>query len=709
GHLLNRAAYGPTAGEVERILALGTDAWIDEQLAPESIDESGNTALNTRVNALTETVQRSIDAPIVPSGAVWSYQKGTAAPPANWRMPDYNDSLWPTGPAGFGYGDLDDVTVLDDMLGNYTTVYIRHKFTLTAEDIAAIDNLVFSINYDDGFVAYLNGTEIARRNAPGPAGSFVAFNALATALHEAGAPEVIDVTAQKNVLVAGDNVLAIQTLNDSLSSSDASMIPELLSAGATSGAGCGTILYATGSPVTLSGRANAGDTRSVKVNGIEAQYDPYAASWTATINVALGDNQVVVEAFDGLGRPLDTLGVMVIRISGPFTNVGGTLSANTTWTAAASPYLLTQNVIVPAGVRLGIEPGTYLLGQPGASIIVRGLLEAIGTKDQPIRFRAQNCQSPMGGIAFENTGTGAASPQHRLKFCDLEFLDNPAGFNGAVSPVGSKLLVEDSSFRDLTANGIDGVSARLQVERSLFERIHEGVHCNSSTVIILDSTFSHMVGDSDAIDFDLNGTERSRIERCVLEYSSDDGIDLADATVDIRDNIMRFMSDKALSLEGNGPLGPPTITGNLIHDSGTGIALKNGITIADGHHNTLVGNQEGMNLFAKAGASDGGHGSFDSMIIWNNIFDVKLDQKSTANFTFSDIGALWPGTGNIDLDPDFVDVFQKDYSLSKGSPAIGAGKAGTDMGAIPYSGEPVLFIRGDGNASGAVDVSDAVV
>jgi len=532
---------------------------------------------------------------------------------------------------------------------------------------------------------------------------------VATALHEAGAPEIIDVTAQKNVLVTGDNVLAIQALNDGAASSDASMIPELLSAAASAGAGCGTILYATGSPVTLSGRSNAGDTRSVKVNGIEAQYDPYAASWTATINVALGDNQVEVEAFDGLGRSLDTLEVKVIRISGSFTNVGGTLSANTTWTAAASPYLLTQNLIVPAGVRLGIEPGTYLLGQPGASIIVRGLLEAIGTRDQPIRFRAQNCQSPMGGIAFENTGTGAASPQHRLKFCDLEFLDNPAGFNGTVAPVGSKLLVEDSSFRDLTANGIDGTTARLQVERSLFERIHEGVHCNSSTVIILDSTFSHMVGDSDAIDFDLNGTERSRIERCVLEYSSDDGIDLADATVDIRDNIMRFISDKALSLEGNGPLGPPTITGNLIHDSGTAIALKNGINIAEGNHNTLVGNQEGMNLFAKAGASDGGHGSFDSMIIWNNIFDVKLDQKSTASFAFSDIGALWPGTGNIDLDPDFVDVLEKDYSLSKSSPAIGAGKAGTDMGAIPYSGEPVLFIRGDGNASGAVDVADAVV
>lgn len=38
-HLLSRAAYGPWPGDLERVRAIGESAWIDEQLAPDSIDD----------------------------------------------------------------------------------------------------------------------------------------------------------------------------------------------------------------------------------------------------------------------------------------------------------------------------------------------------------------------------------------------------------------------------------------------------------------------------------------------------------------------------------------------------------------------------------------------------------------------------------------------------------------------------------------------
>jgi uncharacterized protein (DUF1800 family) len=38
-HLLSRAAYGPWPGEFDRLKAMGKDAWIDEQLSPEKIDD----------------------------------------------------------------------------------------------------------------------------------------------------------------------------------------------------------------------------------------------------------------------------------------------------------------------------------------------------------------------------------------------------------------------------------------------------------------------------------------------------------------------------------------------------------------------------------------------------------------------------------------------------------------------------------------------
>ncbi len=229
GHLLNRAAFGPTIEEVERILAIGTDAWIDEQLDPASIDESGNTALNNRYNQLTETLVRAKDTSIVASGVTWKYFKGSVAPPADWRSIGFDDSGWLSGATGIGYGDNDDATALTDMQGVYNSIYLRRAFTIA--DVAAINDLVFSVNYDDAFVLYLNGTEVARsrvNGTPNIAGNPPLNTALANPGHEAGSFERFDISSRKNLLQVGPNVLAIQVHNSSRDSGDLSMDPELL-------------------------------------------------------------------------------------------------------------------------------------------------------------------------------------------------------------------------------------------------------------------------------------------------------------------------------------------------------------------------------------------------------------------------------------------------------------------------------------------------
>jgi hypothetical protein len=39
-HALNRLTFGPRPGDVDRVLAMGVDAWIDAQLHPDKIDDS---------------------------------------------------------------------------------------------------------------------------------------------------------------------------------------------------------------------------------------------------------------------------------------------------------------------------------------------------------------------------------------------------------------------------------------------------------------------------------------------------------------------------------------------------------------------------------------------------------------------------------------------------------------------------------------------
>jgi len=71
------------------------------------------------------------------------------------------------------------------------------------------------------------------------------------------------------------------------------------------------------------------------------------------------------------------------------TPVSGTLSADTTWTAANSPYVVADdNLIVPAGITLTIEPGTQVMLDQYHNLVVSGTLSAVGTVTQPITFTA---------------------------------------------------------------------------------------------------------------------------------------------------------------------------------------------------------------------------------------------------------------------------------------------------------------------------------
>jgi hypothetical protein len=66
------------------------------------------------------------------------------------------------------------------------------------------------------------------------------------------------------------------------------------------------------------------------------------------------------------------------------------------------------------------------------------------------------------------------------------------------------------------------------------------------------------------------------------------------------------------------------------------------------------------------------------------------------NFTYSDLQGGWPGAGNLNIDPQFVDAANGDYRLRWGSPAI---DAGANSGAPPFDLEGVVRPQ-DGNFDG---------
>ena len=671
--------------------------------------------------------------PIIVEGDDWRYFRGTEDPAGGgtaWTEIDYDDGGWSIGASGFGYSDGDDSTILRDMEDGYSTVFTRREFQVVAPgDVVGLE---LTVDYDDAYVAYLNGTEVARSDSA-PVDETIAFDATARDTHEASGggfggndPEVRDLAGNLGLLESGTNVLAIVGINGSIGSSDFSLIPSLSlerrgGEGGGPAGGCGDTLYAQGAFVELAGECNAATSRSVSVNGVAVAVDvidggtaPWGGRWRAEVDLAPGENVFVVRGHSrasGEGAVVETKTITVHRSTQRFQTVEGSLSGNTVWRADGGPYHLTGDVTVGGNATLTIEPGVVILLDANASILVRGQLNAVGTVDEPIRMLAFECGQSWGGIAFDRTGRAEDDPVQELRFVRASGGRSAGGFAGCIAATDSKLVVADCELSDIRANAIDTQDAELRVERCFIHDIFEGIHCVSSTAIVLDSRVENMTGNSDAIDFDGSGDERSLIARCVLASSSDDGIDLGNVTVDIQDNVIFGVQDKAISMEGRGSQGSPTITGNLVYASGTGMAIKDGINVVEGGHNTVANCQEGIDLFAKDESNSGGEATFHSTIVWENGLDVILDELSSVAFELSNVSSeRFPGPGNISSDPFFVNAPEGNYSLRRQSPSLGTGRDGTNMGAIAGGGidEDPIFIRGDLDRNGDVNLADVV-
>jgi len=149
----------------------------------------------------------------------------------SWTEGAFDDSSWLSGTTGVGYdlsNDLDALIGLDveaELYNVNTTAYVRVPFTVsTSEPIGA---LTLRIAYDDGFVVYLNGQQVATVNAPPDP----TWNSAAPTWRDGDLEDVfedIDLTERVGLLQDGPNILAIHVLNVTVTSSDLLVLPELL-------------------------------------------------------------------------------------------------------------------------------------------------------------------------------------------------------------------------------------------------------------------------------------------------------------------------------------------------------------------------------------------------------------------------------------------------------------------------------------------------
>ncbi len=184
----------------------------------------------------------------------------------NWKSTmGFNDEAWMQSagsPGGIGYersssyGQFISLDLENQMYARNATCYIRTLFVFNGS-ADEFNFMTLKIRYDDAFIAYLNGSEVARRNFNGTP----AWNSNASASHSDSAAilfESIDISAFLDNLRQGANLLAIHGLNVSTTSSDLLISAELIvGKGGSSGAdGVSPTAIEYAEPITMNHSAS---------------------------------------------------------------------------------------------------------------------------------------------------------------------------------------------------------------------------------------------------------------------------------------------------------------------------------------------------------------------------------------------------------------------------------------------------------------------
>ena len=156
----------------------------------------------------------------------------------DWIQPGFDDSSWLVGTPGVGHESSSRPTYdphlgldLDDPPNDQdahpfedvnASVYIRQTFNMDAS--MEFDSIDLQMKYDDGFIAYLNGTEIVRENAPDAA----TWNSSASGSHSdrnAVLYESFSLQEFTHLFQDGENLLAIHGMNSSVTGNDSLFSP----------------------------------------------------------------------------------------------------------------------------------------------------------------------------------------------------------------------------------------------------------------------------------------------------------------------------------------------------------------------------------------------------------------------------------------------------------------------------------------------------
>jgi hypothetical protein len=571
----------------------------------------------------------------------WRFLDNGSNAGTSWTQIEYDDSSWLTGNAELGYGDGDEATTVSfgpNSNDKFITTYFRKPFAFIGDNSQPISALI-KVRRDDGVIVYHNGVEIGRNNMPDGEVNFQT-TALAT-MSNSDESDLIEFPVQLQ-MTNGVNVIAVEVhqINGQSSdlSFDASLSLMLVS----------DVIISTDSilTVTLNDAAN------------------YAARYIPT-------------------------GACILTQE---------IAQNTTLTIDCSPYIASGDTYVNSDVTLSIDPGVQVWFPQHARLIVNGDLQAIGTENNPILFKANQAYGAdsWGNISFQNST--ALNRLHFTELRDATSGEHPIHNRAAISCWFSEVELDHVTLTENFDNPIFGEYSAITLTNSIIHSPVTGdlINVKYGEGYISDCVFiGNNQPDTDAIDYDrvVDGVIRNSVVRN-LHGSNSDGFDIGEESenVLIENCLIHDCTDKGISV---GQSSTVNVLNSTIVNCNLGFGIKDlGEVALD--HVTLYSNVFGVSCFEKNPGFGGGFASINNTILSNcSTSPISTDDYSIIESVncFYDTDTM-PGESSFWMNPLFINPTAFNFQLQLASPAINAASDGLDLGTLDHSfvTEPRIMI-----------------
>ena len=433
---------------------------------------------------------------------------------------------------------------------------------------------------------------------------------------------------------------------------------------------------------------NLSTDQLVMYNGLGSSFVSFTGNGNFTLTAEVMGMQVSKTLVDWGSRPVNT--------------VSGTLTNSTIWSGIY--HITGGDFSIPDGVTLTLNPGTMVLidgvqsGDNGTDINVEGSIQSLGTADSPVTFTAYTVGQNWGKLYHNN-----AEPSVFL-YTNINSAGNSprmghSNSGPTIQASNSTLIFNRSNLTD-NAGKLMNVSSgcELTFHNCLFARSVMGPEISGSSILFEKSWITNMRANDDGDGIYIHSQETG--QTCIMRggvsaYMDDDGIDLLGADVTIEDFIVRDCKDKGISAYG----GQTNINHCLIVENNkapedptvasiAAKALEDDTAVVNIDHTTVVTSK--IAGFIDIGIQS--HNKYDvqsgtiTYNVTNSIIDATDPVNVQAPYLESDIhitycdtfGEVWPGNGNINTDPLFVDRANHDYRLLSVSPCINAGDPAAD-------------------------------